>query len=100
MAGDAVSIEEWTNGLSVCGEVVGCGEGPSQTKEAAGDREGDDGNTATVTAGLRGAVGLWELSERPSHRGVSGGIGSGTLAEGGGGGQSGTHQVFRDVSGF
>ncbi|HAP08275.1 MAG TPA: hypothetical protein DCR20_10640 [Planctomycetaceae bacterium] len=83
MAGDAVGIEEWTNGLSVCGEVVGCGEGPSQTKEAAGDREGDDGAPATVTAGLRGAVGLWELSERPSHGGVSGGIGSGTLAEGG-----------------
>ena len=100
MAGDAVGIEEWTNGLSVCGEVVGCGEGPGQTKEAAGDREGDDGNTATVTAGLLGAVGLWELSERPSHgvsirrnwkRDVGGG---------GGGGQSGTHQVFRDVSGF
>ena len=100
MAGDAVGIEEWTNGLFVCGEVVGCGEGPSQTKEAAGDREGDDGAPATVTAGLRGAVGLWELSERPSHgvsirrnwkRDVGGG---------GGGGQSGTHQVFRDVSGF
>lgn len=85
MAGDAVSIQEWTNGLSVCVEVVGCGEGLSQTEEAAGDREGEYSASARVTAGLRVAVGLWEMSGRPSHRGVSGGIESGTVKEGAGG---------------